>query len=325
MGNLEVWKRVLALLGALMLSVSVFEGTFSDEWDVLKAKIVLTVTMGYAAFLLLRRQTGVVWKVIPTSILTAVLTFAWLVHPTFQLKLLDWSPSVRDTRTLVYTDNMEPAEAFRAGQVHYMKREYPLAQIAFEKALGDDRVRPYALNRLGNTLRVQRDYQRALERYSEAIDAAPNAESKSDERRLQTNNLVNRGWVIRRQVQGLDTDSADWADMQSRALNDFLDATQVDSTFARAWYNAGQVHFDRGEFLAAADMYLKAYFRDPQYDRAAYNLAAVHARRKDTSEAMAWMERAIQIDASWAYRAKNDPDFTNMESDPEWVKLLNVD
>lgn len=113
--------------------------------------------------------------------------------------------------------------------------------------------------------------------------------------------------------------------MQSLALTDFEDATQVDSTFARAWYNAGQVHFDRGEFLAAADMYLKAYFRDPQYGRAAYNLAAVHARREDTREAMAWMERAIQIDGSWAYRAKNDPDFTSMGSDPEWIKLLDVD
>ena len=206
---LVVWKRVLALLGALMLSVSVFEGTFSDEWDTLKTKLILTVTMGYATFLLIKQQTGVVRKAVPASILTAVLAFTWLVHPTFRLKLLNWSPSVRDTRTLVYADNMEPAEAFKAGRVHYMKREYALAQRAFEKALEDDRVRPYALNRLGNTLRVQRDYQRALERFDEAIDAAPEAESESDERWLQVNSLVNRGWVIRRQAEGLDTNSVD--------------------------------------------------------------------------------------------------------------------
>ena len=113
--------------------------------------------------------------------------------------------------------------------------------------------------------------------------------------------------------------------MQSRALEDYLDATQVDPTFARAWYNAGQVYFDRGELSAATEMYLKAYFRDPQYGRAAYNLAAVHARTENTGEAMAWMERAIQIDASWAYRAENDPDFVSMGSNPQWIKLLDVD
>ena len=122
MGNLEAWKRVLALLGALMLSASVFEGTFSDEWDLLKTKLILTVTVGYAVFLVVTRQTGVVWKVIPTSILIGILAFTWLAHPTFPLKLLDWSPSFRDTRNLVYADDMEPTEAFKAGQVHYMKK-----------------------------------------------------------------------------------------------------------------------------------------------------------------------------------------------------------
>lgn len=318
-------KGFLAALGGILGVAALFEPWTTEEYFDFRLKIILVLLAGALIYQLahskwprkLRYSIGIAAGIFVAGYVS--------LTPTFPLKLYSYYPSAKDFEFTRYTPGMAPVIAYKAGIVHYIKREFGLAEEAFKAALKSRRVRPYALNRLANTQRVLDKNLEALKSYELAIQSAESAELREERVRLLENSWHDRGWVLRRLAQPLfaiPDKKQEWQELQRKALASFVNASEVNPRFRKAWYNAAQVNFDREEWHEARRRYLRAISIDTQYGRAAYNLAIVEIKLGNPDEAVAWLKRAFQIDASWLHKAKNDSDFDEIREQPLYNKLV---
>ena len=84
---------------------------------------------------------------------------------------------------------------------------------------------------------------------------------------------------------------------------------------------AATAALNNGEDLQAEELARSVLGDDPKHDLALYLLAAVHARRGATSDALDLLAKVIAISPEASAQARSDEDFTSLHADDAFWRL----
>ncbi|HVF56680.1 MAG TPA: tetratricopeptide repeat protein [Pyrinomonadaceae bacterium] len=91
---------------------------------------------------------------------------------------------------------------------------------------------------------------------------------------------------------------------------------------AESLYDRGVIELNRGEYVAAQEMFERAIKREPQAADSHYALAAARARLGSIELALQSLERALELRPSLRVRAQHDPDLTSLRNEPDYERLI---
>ena len=91
---------------------------------------------------------------------------------------------------------------------------------------------------------------------------------------------------------------------------------------ADSLYDRGVIELNRGEYVAAQEMFERALKREPEASHIHYGLAATRARLGALDLALQSLRRALDIQPTLRVRAQHDQDLTSLRNDPDFDKLV---
>ena len=91
---------------------------------------------------------------------------------------------------------------------------------------------------------------------------------------------------------------------------------------ADSLYDRGVIELNRGEYVAAQEMFERAVKREPEAAHIHYGLAATRARLGAIDLALQSLQRALDLQPSLRVRAQHDQDLTPLRNDPDFDKLV---
>lgn len=91
---------------------------------------------------------------------------------------------------------------------------------------------------------------------------------------------------------------------------------------AEALYDRGVIELNRGDYVAAQEMFERALKREPEAADIHYALAATRARLGAVEPALQSLARALELKSSLRVRVPHDLDFTLLRNEPEYERLL---
>ncbi len=87
-------------------------------------------------------------------------------------------------------------------------------------------------------------------------------------------------------------------------------------------YERGVFELNRGDFVAAQEMFERALKRDPEAAHIHYGLAATRARLGAVDLALQSLDRAVQIQPNLRLRAQHDLDLAVLRNLPEYERII---
>jgi hypothetical protein len=87
-------------------------------------------------------------------------------------------------------------------------------------------------------------------------------------------------------------------------------------------YDRGVIELNRGDFVAAQEMFERALKRDPDAADTHYALAASRARLGAVEAALQSLERAVELKSVLRVRAQTDADLATLRNDPEFERIV---
>lgn len=91
---------------------------------------------------------------------------------------------------------------------------------------------------------------------------------------------------------------------------------------ADSLYDRGVIELNRGEYVAAQELFERALRREPEAAHIHYGLAATRARLGAIDTALKSLERALDLQPSLRIRAQRDQDLNPLRSDPDFDQLV---
>jgi tetratricopeptide (TPR) repeat protein len=91
---------------------------------------------------------------------------------------------------------------------------------------------------------------------------------------------------------------------------------------AEELYDRGVIELNRGEYVAAQEMFERALRREPEAAHIHYGLAATRARLGSVDLALQSLERALQLQPSLRLRAQHDFDLMMLRNDPDYERIV---
>jgi tetratricopeptide (TPR) repeat protein len=91
---------------------------------------------------------------------------------------------------------------------------------------------------------------------------------------------------------------------------------------ADSLYDRGVIELNRGEYVAAQEMFERALKREPEAAHIHYGLAATRARLGSIDLALQSLQRALDLQPNLRVRAQHDHDLTPLRNDPDFDKLI---
>jgi tetratricopeptide (TPR) repeat protein len=91
---------------------------------------------------------------------------------------------------------------------------------------------------------------------------------------------------------------------------------------ADSLYDRGVIELNRGEYVAAQELFERALRREPEAAHIHYGLAASRARLGAIDTALKSLRRALDIQPTLRIRAQRDLDLSPLRSDPEFDQLV---
>jgi tetratricopeptide (TPR) repeat protein len=91
---------------------------------------------------------------------------------------------------------------------------------------------------------------------------------------------------------------------------------------ADSLYDRGVIELNRGEYVAAQELFERALRREPEAAHIHYGLAASRARLGAIDTALKSLRRAFDIQPNLRIRAQRDQDLNPLRSDPEFEQLV---
>jgi tetratricopeptide (TPR) repeat protein len=91
---------------------------------------------------------------------------------------------------------------------------------------------------------------------------------------------------------------------------------------ADSLYDRGVIELNRGEYVAAQEMFERALKREPEAAHIHYGLAATRARLGSVDLALKSLQRALDLQPNLRVRAQHDQDLTSLRNDPDFDKLV---
>jgi tetratricopeptide (TPR) repeat protein len=87
-------------------------------------------------------------------------------------------------------------------------------------------------------------------------------------------------------------------------------------------YDRGVIELNRGDFVAAQEMFERALKRDPEAADTHYALAATRARLGSVETALQALERAVELKPVLRIRAQADSDFAILRNEPDFERVV---
>ena len=91
---------------------------------------------------------------------------------------------------------------------------------------------------------------------------------------------------------------------------------------AEALYDRGVIELNRGDYVAAQELFERALKRDEGAADTHYALAATRARLGNIESALLSLQRALELRPGLRVRAQYDPDFAALRNEPEYERLV---
>jgi tetratricopeptide (TPR) repeat protein len=91
---------------------------------------------------------------------------------------------------------------------------------------------------------------------------------------------------------------------------------------ADSLYDRGVIELNRGEYVAAQEMFERALKREPEAAHIHYGLAATRARLGSLDLAIQSLQRALDLQPTLRVRAQHDHDLTPLRNDPDFDRLV---
>lgn len=91
---------------------------------------------------------------------------------------------------------------------------------------------------------------------------------------------------------------------------------------ADSLYDRGVIELNRGEYVAAQEMFERALKREPEAAHIHYGLAATRARLGSVDLALQSLQKALDLQPNLRVRAQHDQDLTSLRNDPDFDKLI---
>jgi tetratricopeptide (TPR) repeat protein len=91
---------------------------------------------------------------------------------------------------------------------------------------------------------------------------------------------------------------------------------------ADSLYDRGVIELNRGEYVAAQEMFERALKREPEAAHIHYGLAASRARLGSIDLALQSLQRALDLQPNLRVRAQHDHDLTPLRNDPDFDRLV---
>lgn len=91
---------------------------------------------------------------------------------------------------------------------------------------------------------------------------------------------------------------------------------------ADSLYDRGVIELNRGEYVAAQEMFERALKREPEAAHIHYGLAATRSRLGSIDTALAALQRALELQPNLRLRAQHDQDLTLLRNDSEFERLV---
>jgi len=91
---------------------------------------------------------------------------------------------------------------------------------------------------------------------------------------------------------------------------------------ADSLYDRGVIELNRGEYVAAQEMFERALKREPEAAHIHYGLAATRARLGSLDLALESLQRALAIQPNLRVRAQHDHDLNPLRNDPDFDRLI---
>lgn len=91
---------------------------------------------------------------------------------------------------------------------------------------------------------------------------------------------------------------------------------------AEELYDRGVIELNRGDFVAAQEMFERALKRDAGAAHIYYGLAATRARLGALEPALQSLGRALELQPNLRVRAQHDPDLAPLRNEPEYERLI---
>jgi tetratricopeptide (TPR) repeat protein len=87
-------------------------------------------------------------------------------------------------------------------------------------------------------------------------------------------------------------------------------------------YDRGVIELNRGDFVAAQEMFERALKRDPEAADTHYALAATRARLGAVETALQALDRAVELKPVLRIRAQADSDFAILRNEPDFDRIV---
>ncbi|HKC64142.1 MAG TPA: tetratricopeptide repeat protein [Pyrinomonadaceae bacterium] len=91
---------------------------------------------------------------------------------------------------------------------------------------------------------------------------------------------------------------------------------------ADSLYDRGVIELNRGEYVAAQEMFERALKREPEAAHIHYGLAATRARLGSVETALESLQRALDLQPRLRVRAQYDQDLALLRNDPEFERMV---
>jgi tetratricopeptide (TPR) repeat protein len=91
---------------------------------------------------------------------------------------------------------------------------------------------------------------------------------------------------------------------------------------ADSLYDRGVIELNRGEYVAAQEMFERALRREPEAAHIHYGLAATRARLGSIELALQSLQRALDLQPTLRVRAQHDQDLTPLRNEPDFDRLV---
>ena len=104
---------------------------------------------------------------------------------------------------------------------------------------------------------------------------------------------------------------------ESRLRTDSILPRDADSL-----YDRGVIELNRGEYVAAQEMFERALKREPEAAHIHYGLAATRARLGSIDLALESLQRALDLQPNLRVRAQHDHDLNPLRNDPDFDRLI---
>jgi tetratricopeptide (TPR) repeat protein len=91
---------------------------------------------------------------------------------------------------------------------------------------------------------------------------------------------------------------------------------------AEELYDRGVIELNRGEYVAAQEMFERALRREPDAAHIHYGLAATRSRLGSIDLALQALARALQLQPNLRLRAQHDQDLLSLRNDPEYERIV---